>query len=128
MLNIRRNLLYWYPIGRSSLRFSQTLNTCHAFFISFIIASGHSVSPFSLSIYIASFILFGTLTPYLCVWTQNLCVLEIIWSCLLSMYFTHHANAGSSDIQFSTANSAIWTGYEYFTLFSVLQVVLPSFH
>ena len=31
-------------------------------------------------------------------------------------------------MRFSTVNSAIWTGYESFTLFIVFQVVMLSFH
>ena len=110
MSNIIQHLIYWYLIGRSSLRFSQTLNSGRTFFISFIIASHHSVSPFYLSIPISFFTVFGTLISYLFVLTQNLCVLEMIWSYFLSAYFTHHAKSGSSDMRFSTANPAIWTG------------------
>ena len=86
MLNIIRHLIYCYTIGRSSLRFSQTSNAGRTFFIYFIIASHHSVSPFSLSIWIFPFTVFGTLIPYLCVLIQNLCVLEIIWYRFLNMY------------------------------------------
>ena len=128
MSNIMQHLISWYPIGRSSLRFSKTSNAGYTFFISYIIASHHIVSPFSLSISIASFTFFGTLIQYLCVLTQNLCVLEIIWSCFLSTYFTHNANAGYSDMRFSTAKSAIWNGYEYFIFFGVFQVVPLYFH
>ena len=127
MLNIMRHLIYWYMIGRSSLRFSHTSNTVRTFFISFIRAFHHSVLPLYVSILIASFTVFGTLIPYLCVLTPNLYFLEMIRSRFLSMEFTHHANTDSSDIQFSTSNSAIWTGYKCFKFFSVFQVVLTSF-
>ena len=128
MLNIIRHLIYWYPICRSSLRFYQTSNSGRTFYIYFIIESHHSVLLFSLSILIASFTVFDTMIPYLCVLTPKLCVLEMLRSCFLSTYFTHYANSGSFDMRSSTENSAIWTGYEYFTSFSVFQVVLPFFH
>ena len=124
MSNIMGHLISWYPIGRSSLHFSQTSNSGRSFFISLIIASHHSVLLLSLSISIASFTVFGTLIPYLCVLIQNLCVFEMIRSRFLRTYFTQHTNAGSSYIRFSTENSDIWTGYKYFTSFSVCQVGL----
>ena len=122
--NITRHLISWYPIGRYFLRFLQTSNAGRKFLIYFRIESRHSVSPFYLSISISPFIVFVTLIPHLCVLIQNLCVFEMIRSRFLRTYFTHHTNAGSSYIRFSTENSDIWTGYKYFTSFSVCQVGL----
>ena len=122
------HLICWYPIGISSLRFSNTLTASRTFFISFVIAFHNKVSPFSFSIRIASSTVLVTRIPYLWVLSQYLCVFEMMRSRFRYTNLTHHEKDGSSDILFSTAYSASWTGYEYFISFSLFHVVLPSFH
>ena len=89
MSNIMRHLISWYPIGRSSLRFSQTLNVVSTCFISFIIASHHSVSPFSLSISIAPFTVFGILIPYVFPLNTNLPYFCCVHSSFIARWCMH---------------------------------------
>ena len=89
-----------------------TSNAGQKFFISCNIASHQRVLPIYLSILTATFNVFGNLSQYLWVFTQYCWVLVIIWYLLFSKSLVHHENAGSSKILFSTAYSAICTGYE----------------
>ena len=57
--NIIWHLICWYPGGRSSLLPSYASNTGHTFFISCSMASHHNVSPFYLSISMASLTVCG---------------------------------------------------------------------
>ena len=122
------HLICWYPIGMSSLRFSNTLKAGCTFFIYFMIAYHHKVSPLSLSIRMASSTALGTRIPYLWVLSQYLCIFKMMRSLFSHTNFTHHTKAGSSHILFSTAYSSSWTGYESFISFSLFHVVLPSFY
>ena len=92
-------------------------------------ASHHNVSPFSLSISIASLTICGMRSPYLCVFSQYfLAVLDMILSLLLSTLFIHHAHAGSSAIWFSTEYSDTCTRKDSLTYLNWFQVELLSFH
>ena len=127
--NIIWHLIYWYPGGRSSLLPSYASNAGRTFFISCSMASHHNVSPFSLSISMASLTVCGMRSPYLCVFCQYLlAVLDMILSLLLITFFIHHANAGSSTIWLSTAYSASCTGKGYLTSLTWFQGELPYFH
>ena len=97
------------------------------FFISWMIASHQRVAPFSWSIPTAYSTVFGTLSLYLWVFIEYHFVLDIIWSLLFKKYLIHHANYGSSKILFSTAYSAICTGYESLISLSLIHLVLPYF-
>ena len=68
--NIIWHLICWYPGGRSSLLPSYASNAGCIFFISCSKASHHNVSPFCLSISMASLTICGMRSPYLCVFCQ----------------------------------------------------------
>ena len=97
--NIIWHLICWYPGGRSSLLPSYASNAGRTLFIPCSMASHHNVSPFSLSVSLASLTLCGMRSPYLCVFCQYLLsVLDMILCLFLSTFFIHHANAGLSEI------------------------------
>ena len=92
--NIRCPVISSYPI--SSYGFpSYVSKAIRLFFISVVIASCQSVSPFSVSILLASFTFFGTHIPYLWVRFQyfDLTVLLIAIR-FFNVYGTHQAKAG----------------------------------
>ena len=112
----------------SFFHFPHTANTGLKFFISWRISSHQRVLPLFLSILTAYFILFGTLSPYLWVFTQYSCVLESIWYILFSTFLVHHENAGSNKNLFWTAYSTICTGCKSLIYLLLFHVVPPSFH
>ena len=108
---------------------SYASNVGHTFFISFSMASHHNVSPFYLSISMASLTVCGMHSPYLCVFCQYfLAVLDMILSIFLSTFFFHNANYGSSAIWLSTAYSSSCTGKDSLTSLTWFQVELPYFY
>ena len=57
------------------------------FFISCCMASHHNMSPFSLSVSMASLTRYRMRSPYLCVFCQYFSVLDMILSLFLSIFF-----------------------------------------
>ena len=122
-------LICWYPGGRYSLLPSYDLNAGRTFFISYIMAFHHNVSPFYLSISMFSLTVCGMRSPYLCVFCQKfLSVLDMILSIFLITFFIHHANSGSFMIWLSTAYSTSCTRKDSLTSLTWFQVELPYFH
>ena len=122
-------MVCWYPGGRSSLLLSHASNEVCTSFISCFMASHHNVSPFYLSISMASLTVCGMRSPYLCLFCQYLlAVLDMILSFFLSTLFIHHANAGSSAICLSTAYSSSRTRKDSLTSLTWFQVELPYLH
>ena len=114
--NIIWQVICWSPIGRSSLSPSNALKAGRIFLTSCEMVSHHRVSPLSLSIFTASFTVFGIRIPYLCVFCQYLlAVLDIIQSRFFNTCLVHQYNEGSSEILLWTDYSASWIGYDSFT-------------
>ena len=92
--NIIWHLIFWYPSGIYSLLPLYDSNASRKFLISCSMPSHHNVTPFSLSISMASLTVCGMRSPYLCVFCQYfLAVLDIILSLFLRTFFIYHANA-----------------------------------
>jgi len=97
--------------------------------ISLRIASLQKVVPVSLSICNARSIVFGISVPCFCSRrTQRLFILPKVLSRVLSAFFTHQANAGSSRSSLLTACSATCKRCNSFESLSECQDVEPSFH
>ena len=91
--------------------------------------SHHNVSPFPLSISMASLTVCGLRSPYLRVFCQYfLAAMDMILSLFLSSFFIHHANSGSSEIWLSTTYSTSYNGNDSLTPLTWFQVELPYFH
>ena len=127
--NIIWYLICWYPGGRSYLLTLYASNAGRKCFISYSMASHHNVSPFYLSISMASFTVCGMRSPYLCVFCQYLlAVLDMILSLFLNTFFIHHGNAGLSATFLSTKYSDICTRKESLTSLTRFQVEIPYLH
>ena len=104
-------------------------NSTRTLFISFMMASNHSWSPFSLSISIASAVDRGMRMPNL--YPDRLCHdcdILIRRFLFLRMWAAHQSNAGSSIMRLSKAYSAVSTGLVSFSSFRGSQEVDPSAH